>query len=106
MSINNQDGQFISCHNVHSSWIERPEFQLLVHQVTGEKTGRIYAPTSYINNYRARFERWLSSNHIQFDESDLKFYDDGSVRIYFKSTDAEYERCAKYFPKQNNKIAA
>jgi hypothetical protein len=68
--------------------LSSPQFQVLTHQHTGEKTGRIYFPALFLVEFYLRVIEWLKSSDINFDSGDIKKYDDGSFRLYFKTCDA------------------
>lgn len=91
--------RYLAPHNVHSSWVDYPEFQILTNVKTGERWGRFYVPAAYLAKNGDRFAKWMEQPHINIDPRDLKQYDDGSFRLCFRSTEREYARCAKYYPK-------
>jgi hypothetical protein len=64
--------------------LNTPQFQILTHQYTGEKTGRIYFPALFLAEFHASVTQWLQQQEIMFDEKDLKRYEDGSFRLYFR----------------------
>jgi hypothetical protein len=70
-----------------------PQFQILTHQYTGEKTGRIYFPALFLAEFHTSVTQWLQQQEIIFDERDLKQYGDCSFRLYFRtinSLETEY----------------
>jgi hypothetical protein len=67
--------------------LSTPQFQVLTHQYTGEKTGRIYFPALFLAEFHTSVTKWLQQGTIIFDERDLKRYEDGSFRLYFQTTD-------------------
>jgi hypothetical protein len=67
--------------------LSKPQFQILTHQYTGEKTGRIYFPALFLAEFHISVTQWLQQQKITFDERDVKRYGDGSFRLYFKSDD-------------------
>jgi hypothetical protein len=71
--------------------LSEPQFQILTHQYTGEKTGRIYFPALFLAEFHASVAQWLQQQKIIFEERDLKQYGDASFRLYFKTSD-ELER--------------
>jgi hypothetical protein len=62
-----------------------PQFQILTHQYTGEKTGRIYFPALFLAEFHTSVTQWLQQREIFFGETDIKRYEDGSFRLYFKT---------------------
>ena len=96
--IAHNEGRYIQSRTSRKVSVKLPEFRLFVHQVTGAKSGRLYIPACYLAEYGDRFKAWLELPHIEFDQSDLKLYDDGSIRLYFRSTELEYARCQKFYP--------
>jgi hypothetical protein len=72
--------------------LDRPQFKVLTHQQTGEKTGRVYFPSLYICENKELIQEWMSEAIVYFTQRDVKLYGDGSVRLYFKAPDAEYQR--------------
>jgi hypothetical protein len=68
-----------------ASVVTSPQFQILTHQITGEKTGRIYFPPLFLAEFYQVVINWLKGSDIKFDERDIKKYDDGSFRLYFKT---------------------
>ena len=72
--------------------LDRPQFRGLTHQQTGEKTGRGYFPSLYICENQATIQKWISQAIVGFNERDVKLYSDGSVRLYFKAPETEYQR--------------
>ncbi|NEU71712.1 hypothetical protein PI95_003705 [Hassallia byssoidea VB512170] len=62
-----------------------PQAQILTHQVTSKQTGRVYFPAMFVAENQDFIKSWLSQDDISFDERDIKYYSDGSFRIYFKS---------------------
>jgi hypothetical protein len=71
--------------------LSEPQFQILTHQYTGEKTGRIYFPALFLAEFHTSVTQWLQQREIIFRETDLKRYEDGSFRLYFK-TDNNLEK--------------
>jgi hypothetical protein len=71
--------------------LSEPQFQILTHQYTGEKTGRIYFPALFLAEFHTSVTQWLQQREIIFGETDLKRYEDGSFRLYFK-TDNNLEK--------------
>jgi hypothetical protein len=71
--------------------LSEPQFQILTHQYTGEKTGRIYFPALFLAEFHTSVFQWLQQQEIIFEERDLKQYGDASFRLYFKTPD-EFER--------------
>jgi hypothetical protein len=80
--------------------LSEPQFQILTHQYTGEKTGRIYFPALFLAEFHATsfnggnlrngvahecVTQWLQQQEISFSETDIKRYEDGSFRLYFKT---------------------
>ncbi|MDM9383494.1 hypothetical protein QUB80_22670 [Chlorogloeopsis sp. ULAP01] len=63
-----------------------PQAQILIHQITGAKTGRVYFPAIFVAENQDSIKTWLSQDDISFSERDIKYYSDGSFRIYFKSS--------------------
>jgi hypothetical protein len=72
--------------------LNRPQFKILTHQQTGEKTGRVYFPSLYMCENREVIQKWMSKARVYFTQRDIKVYSDGSVRLYFKAPNAEYKR--------------
>ncbi|AKG24523.1 hypothetical protein IJ00_08385 [Calothrix sp. 336/3] len=75
--------------------LSKPQFQILTHQYTGEKTGRIYFPALFLAEFHINVTQWLQQQEIIFGERDLKQYGDGSFRLYFRvinSLEGEYFR--------------
>jgi hypothetical protein len=68
--------------------LTKPQFQVLTHRNTGEKTGRIYFPALFLADFYRVVIEWLKGTDITFDSRDIKKYDDGSFRLYFKTCDA------------------
>ena len=60
--------------------LTQPQFQILTHQQTGAKTGRIYFPAIFLAEYHAIVTKWLETQEIEFDNRDIKLYGDGSFR--------------------------
>jgi hypothetical protein len=81
-----------------ASVLSTPQFQVLNHRNTGEKTGRIYFPVLFLaESYRVVIN-WLKCSDINFDSRDIKNYGDGSFRLYFKTCgtpEREYFRLMK-----------
>jgi hypothetical protein len=71
--------------------LSTPQFQILTHQYTGEKVGRIYFPALFLSEFHECVTQWLQQQEIIFDERDLKQYEDASFRLYFKTSD-DFER--------------
>jgi hypothetical protein len=71
--------------------LSTPQFQILTHQYTGEKTGRIYFPALFLAEFHTSVTQWLQQQEIIFEERDLKQYGDASCRLYFKTSD-DFER--------------
>ncbi|BAZ40285.1 hypothetical protein NIES4101_62460 [Calothrix sp. NIES-4101] len=75
--------------------LSTPQFQVLTHQYTGEKTGRIYFPALFLAEFHECVTQWLQQQEILFNEADVKQYADGSFRLYFRvvnSWEREYFR--------------
>ncbi|PAX51821.1 hypothetical protein [Brunnivagina elsteri] len=75
--------------------LSEPQFQILTHQYTGEKTGRIYFPALFLAEFHTSVTQWLQQREIIFGKADLKCYEDGSFRLYFRISnplEAEYFR--------------
>jgi hypothetical protein len=68
-----------------ASVLTSAQFQVLTHHKTGEKTGRIYFPALFLTEFYLVVINWLQYSDINFDERDIKKYDDGSFRLYFKT---------------------
>ncbi|MEA5574633.1 hypothetical protein VB733_26555 [Calothrix sp. UHCC 0171] len=64
--------------------LSTPQFQVLTHQYTGEKTGRIYFPALFLAEFHTSVTKWLQQKEIIFGEADVKQYGDGSFRLYFR----------------------
>ncbi|MEI2579888.1 hypothetical protein [Scytonema sp. PRP1] len=81
--------------------LTQPQFQVLTHQHTGTRTGRIYFPAVFLAEYHAIVKEWLDLQEIQFEERDVKLYGDGSFRIYFRSNSPkkQYLNLIKSLPK-------
>lgn len=81
--------------------LTQPQFQVLTHQQTNVKTGRIYFPALFLAEYYPVVKDWLLTQEIQFEERDVKLYGDGSFRIYFQSNSPrkQYLRLIKLLPK-------
>lgn len=76
-----------------------PQFQIIEHQVTGILTGRLFVPAARAAT--DKYRSWKQTVSI----TSTKIYADGSERIYFYSSNAEYERLAKHYPSYlNNKF--
>jgi hypothetical protein len=71
--------------------LSEPQFQILTHQYTGAKTGRIYFPALFLAEFHTSVAQWLQQQEIIFEEKDLKQYGDASFRLYFKTSD-DFER--------------
>jgi hypothetical protein len=65
--------------------LSEPQFQVLTHRNTGQKTGRIYFPALFLAEFHTSVSQWLQEQEIIFDEKDLKRYEDGSFRLYFRA---------------------
>ncbi|NJM23223.1 MAG: hypothetical protein HC907_33470 [Richelia sp. SM1_7_0] len=65
--------------------LNQPQFQVLTHQNTGDKTGRIYFPALFLAEFYRVVINWLKYSDISFDSRDIKEYGDGSFRLYFKT---------------------
>ncbi|NJO63313.1 MAG: hypothetical protein HC836_35410 [Richelia sp. RM2_1_2] len=81
-----------------ASVLSEPQFQILTHPKTGVKTGRIYFPALFLADYHESITQWLQRQEIIFCETDLKQYDDGSFRLYFRtinSLETEYFTASK-----------
>ena len=68
--------------------LDQPQFQILTHPKTGVKTGRIYFPALFLVDYHEIITQWLQKQDILFCEADLKQYDDGSFRLYFRTSNS------------------
>ncbi|MDF5733874.1 MAG: hypothetical protein PUP92_39360 [Rhizonema sp. PD38] len=81
--------------------LTQPQFQILTHQHTNAKTGRIYFPALFLAEYYPVVNDWLLTQEIQFEERDIKLYGDGSFRIYFHSNSLkkQYLQLIKMLPK-------
>jgi hypothetical protein len=66
--------------------LSEPQFQILTHQYTGQKTGRIYFPALFLAEFHECVTQWLQQQEIFFNETDLKLYEDGSFRLYFRTS--------------------
>ncbi|MEA5574741.1 hypothetical protein [Calothrix sp. UHCC 0171] len=78
--------------------LSTPQFQVLTHQYTGEKTGRIYFPALFLAEFHVNLAtgeyprgkvhtsvtKWLQQKEIIFSDTDVKQYGDGSFRLYFR----------------------
>ena len=87
--------------------LKEPQFQILTHQYTGEKTGRIYFPALFIAEFHTSVTQWLQQQEIIFDEKDLKQYGDDSFRLYFRiinPLETEYFRLISPLMKKRSKI--
>ncbi|NJM23544.1 MAG: hypothetical protein HC907_35425 [Richelia sp. SM1_7_0] len=87
--------------------LNKPQFQILTHPKTGVKTGRIYFPALFLADYHESISQWLQRQDILFCETDLKQYDDGSFRLYFRtinSLETEYLQLVKPSRGVNNEI--
>ena len=81
-----------------ASVLSEPEFQIFIHPKTKAKTGRIYFPALFLADYHESISQWLQRREILFDERDLKQYEDGSFRLYFRtnnSLETEYLQLMK-----------
>ncbi|MEA5573462.1 hypothetical protein [Calothrix sp. UHCC 0171] len=93
--------------------LSTPQFQVLTHQYTGEKIGRIYFPALFLTEFHVNLAtgeyprgkvhtsvtQWLQQQKIMFGEADLKQYGDGSFRLYFRVSNAlegEYFRLVNF----------
>jgi hypothetical protein len=65
--------------------LSTPQFQILTHQYTGEKVGRIYFPALFLSEFHECVTQWLQQQEIIFYETDIKRYGDGSFRLYFRT---------------------
>ncbi|MGB3207345.1 MAG: hypothetical protein WBB28_20355 [Crinalium sp.] len=76
-----------------------PEVKVLTHQMTQEQTGRVYFPSLRLSesNNQQEVKEWLESAEIQFEQKDLKLYGDGSIRVYLKAPQPEYNRLARKY---------
>jgi hypothetical protein len=75
--------------------LNTPQFQVLTHCNTGEKTGRIYFSALFLAEFHECVNQWLQQQEIIFYETDIKRYGDGSFRLYFRTInplEAEYFR--------------
>jgi hypothetical protein len=72
--------------------LDKPQFQVLTHQQTGEKTGRVYFPGLYICENKEVIQKWMRKVIVYFKQRDIKLYGDGSIRLYFTAPEAEYQR--------------
>jgi hypothetical protein len=68
--------------------LSEPQFQVLTHCHTGEKTGRIYFPALFLAEFHISVTQWLQQQEIIFYEKDLKLYEDGSFRLYFRTSNS------------------
>ena len=80
-----------------STVYKNPDFVILTHHTTKEKTGRIYFPALWLAENHAKVTAWLKSNAVVFTERDLKIYSDGSFRLYFKASAKEYSRLKQIY---------
>ncbi len=71
-----------------SSVLSEPQFQIFTHSKTGVKTGRIYFPALFLADYHESITKWLQRQEIIFSERDLKQYEDGSFRLYFRTNNS------------------
>jgi hypothetical protein len=84
-----------------------PQFQILTHRNTGEKTGRIYFPALFLAEFHTSVTKWLQRREIIFDERDIKQYGDGSFRLYFRtnhSLEGEYFRLVNTLMERKRRI--
>ena len=81
--------------------LTQPQFQVLTHQQTNARTGRIYLRAVFLAEYHAIVKEWLLMQEIHFEERDVKLYGDGSFRIYFRSNSPkkQYLELIKSLPK-------
>jgi hypothetical protein len=80
--------------------LSEPQFQVLTHCNTGEKTGRIYFPALFLAEFHECVTQWLQKQEVVFDETDVKQYADGSFRLYFRVNnplEGEYLRLVNTF---------
>jgi hypothetical protein len=49
--------------------LTEPQFQILTHQYTGEKTGRIYFPALFLAEFHEFVIQWLQQQEIIFYET-------------------------------------
>jgi hypothetical protein len=85
--------------------LSEPQFQVLTHQYTGEKTGRIYFPALFLAEFHTSVTQWLQQREIIFGEMDLKRYEDGSFRLYFRVSnpwEGEYFRLVNTLMNKNS----
>ena len=78
--------------------LTEPQFQIFTHPKTGVKTGRIYFPALFLADYHESIFQWLQRHEILFNEQDIKYYPDGSFRLYFRtinSLETEYLQLVK-----------
>jgi hypothetical protein len=78
--------------------LSEPQFQIFTNPTTGVKTGRIYFPALFLADYHESIVQWLQRQEILFCETDLKQYQDGSFRLYFRtinSLETEYLQLIK-----------
>ncbi|WP_414620852.1 hypothetical protein [Calothrix sp. CCY 0018] len=68
--------------------LSEPQFKIFTHPKTGVKTGRIYFSALYLTDYYEIVAHWLQRQEIIFDEQDLKQYEDGSFRLYFRTSNS------------------
>jgi hypothetical protein len=65
--------------------LNTPQFKVLTHPNTGEKTGRIYFPALFLAEFHECVTQWLRQQEVIFNETDFKHYGDGSFRLYFRA---------------------
>ncbi len=90
-----------------SEVLTKPQFQLLTHRYTGEKTGRIYFPALFLAEFHTSVNQWLQKQEIIFDKRDLKQYGDGSFRLYFRiinPLEAEYFRLVSSLTRKSSEV--
>ena len=78
--------------------LSKPQFLIFTHPKTGVKTGRIYFPALFLADYHESISQWLQKQEILFNERDVKYYPDGSFRLYFRtinSLETEYLQLIK-----------
>jgi hypothetical protein len=70
--------------------LSEPQFQIFTHMKTGIKVGRIYFPALFLAEFHINVTQWLQKQEIIFDETDLKQYEDGSFRLYFRTSNSPH----------------
>jgi hypothetical protein len=86
--------------------LSQPQFQVLTHAKNGAITGRVYFPALFLAGFHSSVIKWLQRQEIFFDEKDLKQYQDGSFRVYFRtrsSPETEYFRLIAMIEQQSPK---